>query len=226
MLEAVIFGLVDAFNPCLLLTIFFLVFLVFEFAKRGINVPKHSAFFITVFFISSLLFGMGLFMHILYAKKFFEAGRIFYICAGAVLAFWGAVHLRDWWVLTRRGKEYPMRAPLTVGPYKTGASSIKISVFLSVAAFVFAALSTLWPSNHYILVSSAYLLVPGKTVEVLAILLIYNFMLVIPFLGVFVLIESDLFSRWVHRIPSMIKIVLSSLLIALGGSLMYIFRQY
>ena len=226
MLAAVVYGLVDAFHRCLLFTLFFLVLMIFELAKRRANVPKYVAFFIAASYVSLLLFSMGVFMQFLYAKQFFAAGRIFYIFAGALLAVCGAVHLRDWWGLTRRGKQYSIIAPLGTGPYEQGTFDIKILIIAIMAAVILAAFSTIWPVNQYILIYSNYLLVPGKTLEIFLMLLVYNFMLVTPLLGVFLLLESDFFARWAHQAQSMAKVVLSALLVASGSGLIYIFRQY
>ncbi|GEM_PF-4464215 len=224
MLEGVIFGLVDAVNPCLLAALSFFILMVFEFARRRMNAAKYAAFFIATFYISLLLFSMGVLMQILSAKQFFAAGRFFYVFAGVLLAVCGAVHLRDWWGLTRLRERHSIVIPFVTGPYEQGTSDIRILIITIATAVILAALSTLWPANPYIFINSNYLFVPGKTLEVFLMLLVYNFMFVIPFLGIFLLVESDLFSRWVHQAPSMVKVVLSALLIALGSSLVYIFH--
>lgn len=223
MISAVVFGLIDAFNPCLLSTSFFLMFLIFELAKRGGNVSKYTAFFIATSYVSLLLFSTGLLMPILYAKRFFEIGRIFYFIVGALLIVWGCVHFRDWWGLVRGGKQHPIMAPFVAGPYAQKALSVKVLIGIIVVAVVLAAMSTVWPPSQYIFISSTYLFVPGKSADTFIMLLIYNFILVVPLLGVYLFAESDFFSRWLHQAPTMVKMVFSALLIALGSGIIYIF---
>jgi cytochrome c biogenesis protein CcdA len=116
-----------------------------------------------------------------------------------------------------------MMAPFLAGPYDQKPPDIKVLIGVIVVAVALAAMSTVWPPSQYIFISSAYLFVPGKSAEIFIMLLIYNFILVVPMLGVYLFVESDFFSRWVQQSPSMVKMIFSALLIALGGGLVYIF---
>lgn len=223
LLNGFIYGFHDAINPCIFTTVVFFAFLLSQFERRAISTRKFGSVFIAVSFFALFSFSAGVLMNILYAPSFFKMAYMFYFIVGMAFVLAGTAHLYDWIAIKRSvdGRMiFPFKYDITPAVFKIPPVLIMFG-----AAVVLSALSTLWPANLYIVFYGSYLATPGKILETLAMLLVYNFMLTVPLI-IFFWLRSSVFSRWIARSPSMVKIVIAAFLIALGGSLVDIFHTY
>jgi cytochrome c biogenesis protein CcdA len=218
-------GLKDSINPCAFVTLFAFLFLVSEMRKRRIHVSWHAALFITAAFVAFLSISFDALMPILYSEEFFRLARKVYFILGILFLLVGALHMRDWWYL-RRHLKGPLFFPIVEGDEEDSKGRVNIiRIFLIVAmAAALAALSTIWPTDAYILLYSTFLVVPGRKIETYAMLFVYNFVLVWPLLASYIFVSSDYFSKLARKSPSMVKITLSALTFSVGSGLLYIFH--
>jgi len=217
-------GLKDSFNPCALVTVLFLLFLVSELRRRRIHASRYAALFISAVFIWLLVLSLDALMPIIYSSGFLKAARVFYIVAGFFLAVCGAVHLGDWLRMRRQGNK-PSFFPLVSVPdaEPEWRMDIKI-VFLTVfSAALLSTLSTIWPPDGYVSFYLSFLYLPGKTAETYILMLIYNLSLMASLIAAYVLVSSRLFARSVRQNPAMVKIIISAFTLSLGTGLIYIF---
>src|ERR1041385_5721703 len=220
-------GLKDSVNPCALTTAFGLALVVSELRKRRWNASWYSALFIAASFLTMHLTSLGALMPILYSIGFYRLARVVYFIIGIALTVCGLVHFRDWWILKRSaGKKKTLSFPLGVSTndepmrplnIRTIAPVLVLSIFLSL-------LSTIGPTSSYVLFYSSFLPVPGKTVETYLMILIYNFMYVLPLIGIFLMISSGFLVDLIHKRLPLVKIILSALTLSVGTGLIYIFH--
>ncbi len=202
------------------------LFLVGDFKRRRLNAPWYAALFIAVVFIALIVFNLGALMTILYADDFFIFARRFYYVFGVLLVVCGALHWRDWWRLKQDAQAslfFPMVVATDEDVSKERVSITVIAPLIAAAVFL-CALSTIWPADLYITIQSGFLYMPGRFVESYLIVLVYNFVIALAFVGIFIFISSGFFSNWVQKNLSMFKIILSALTLSLGTGLIYVFR--
>jgi len=217
-------GLKDSFNPCALVTVLFLLFLVSELRKRRINASRYAALFISAVFVWLLVLSLDALMPIIYSSDFLKTARMFYMAAGFLLAVCGAIHMVDWVRMRRQGDNPPV-FPLVSVPDSEPEWRMDIKlVFLTVfsAAFL-SSLSTIWPPDGYVSFYLSFLYLPGKTVETYILMLVYNFFSMASLVAAYVLVSSGFFAKSVRQNPSMVKIIISAFTLSLGTGLIYIF---
>jgi hypothetical protein len=218
-------ALKDAVNPCALVIMTALLYAVAELRRRGFNAPWGAALYIAAVFMTLLVLSLGALMSILYTEAFYSSARKFYLVIGLLFLVGGGLHWCDWMRLRRPREGDRLFFPFVLIGEDAGTRlNIPATVLVIGSAVLLSALSTIWPMDPYVTFYSSFLMLPGKTIETYITLFVYNFVFVLPFIGVFVFVSSDYFSKLVRKVPSMVKIVESALTLALGAGLVYIFR--
>jgi cytochrome c biogenesis protein CcdA len=217
-------GLRDAVNPCVLTTMTFFLFILYELKKRRISVNWYAAFFIALMFVASLACNLSVFIEILYSETFYHIARKFYLIAGIVLTVCGCIHFIDWLKLKRH--QAPLIFPVIEGLQAEGVGRQHpgIILLLTLTAFIMTPLSTVWPINGYVLVYSALLSVPGRMIETYLMMFVYYAVQVVPLVAIFVFLSSQYFFRLTQERPALVKIIQSAVTLSLGTGLIYIFH--
>lgn len=216
------YGFLDAFNPCNLSTLVFIT-VILSWLRRG-KVPAASPgwVFMVMSFIASLVYSIGVLFNVLCSFPFYLTMRVFYLVVGVVFVWAGIVHLMDWAKLYKENTAAIVLPLLDDGKGKP-FSPFLARIILILAAFVFNAFSTVWPSNKYITFYANYLYMPGEFKKTLIMLIVYCAMLSLPMALAPLWISLTSNNGWVSRNMSKAKITISALIMGLGISLIYVF---
>ena len=218
-----VYGLGDALNPCNLATMVMFAALLGWFRHRHLSTVQLGRSFIGISYFASLVYMAGGLMNILYSITFFKVVRVLYCVIGVVFFVVGIIHLVDW-MRIKKGD----LARISLALFDDGKGrpfSKNFGAFYAIAlAIVLNATATIWPTNKFIMFYSNYLFMPGAFKSTLGMLAIYCLMLTAPLVVALFWIPWTSPVGWVYKNPSKAKVILSSFLLGLGGSLVYIFH--
>ena len=218
-----VYGLGDALNPCNLATMVMFAALLGWLRDRYLFGVSLGCIFIGVSYAASLIYLAGGLMNILYSILFFDVMRVFYCVIGVVFLLIGFLHLVDW-ARIQKGDLTRILLPFSSDGKGQQLSKVLGTTSVVVLAIILNATATIWPANKSIMFYANYLFVPGVFLSTLFMLATYSLMLTLPLTAALFWIRWTSPSGWVFKNLSKTKIILSSFLLGLGGSLVYIFH--
>lgn len=218
-----VYGFRDAINPCNLSTMVLFAALLGLLRRRQLPYIRLGWIFVVVSYMASLIFLAGGLMNILYSILFFQVVRIIYVIVGIVFVVVGIIHLIDWIRIRRGGLSKILLALSDDGKGKSFPKIAGVFIVIAIAVYL-NAIATIWPSNSYISFYLNFINIPGERKEAIIMLFIYSLMMIAPLAVAMLWIFWSSPCGWGTKSPAKAKMVLSSVLLGLGGCLVYIFH--
>lgn len=239
-------GLVDGVNPCAFtVLVFFISFLTFVgYSRRQIMIL--GSFFILAVFITYIIIGVGLFEFLYRLETFYFISHIVYIATAIIALLLAVVNLYDYWIFKKTGdpERTKLKLPAMVkqrihkvireqtdARSKPGlsASRLKLAFAALSSGFAVSILESICTGQMYL---PTIIYVLGFTkfkLRALGLLLLYNFMFILPLVAVFIFgllgMTSEKFSRLASRHLAKVKIITSAVFFGLGIGLLLVIRK-
>lgn len=231
-------GLIDGINPCAFTVIvFFISFLAGQGYKRAELVIIGLAFIFSVF-LTYLLIGLGVFNFFYRMKSFVLLTRVFNLSIGVFSIILGVFALYDFFKFKKTGKTEGLLLQLpqaikkqihsVIGMHyrKTKEEKarpqhiIRLLASALITGFLVSLLEAVCTGQVYLPTISFVLKTSPFKFQAFSYLLLYNFMFIIPLLGVFIFAllgtTSEQFSMVLKKQMLAIKIIMAILFFALG----------
>ena len=224
-------GLLDSVNPCALATAIIFIFLMVHLSENEMAPNRYGFLFIVLVFFVSCLLNWPPLLQWLFASWFFMAAKIFYLAVGALFVAEGLLFFKHWLDLKRTGTNsfqgslFLFLLEKILGPRRSGlwlfVGILGLAVWVSVMA-------NFWPSDAYFSFLLTSYSVPGRLFEFVLLMGVYDLAYVMPLIVCFswILIWSRRMYKKEHapRFLSFLYIIGSSILLACGGSMVYLFH--
>lgn len=231
-------GLIDGINPCAFTVIvFFISFLTLQGYKRAELVIIGMAFIFSVF-LTYLLIGIGVFSFFYRMKSFALLTRVFNLSIGIFSIVLGVLALSDFFKFKKTGKTEGLLLQLpqavkkqihsVIGIHYRKAKEekarqkhiVRLLASALITGFLVSLLEAVCTGQVYLPTISFVLKTSPLKFQAFSYLLLYNFMFIIPLLGVFIFAllgtTSEQFSMVLKERMLAIKIIMAILFFALG----------
>ncbi|MDD5020273.1 MAG: hypothetical protein PHS61_07660 [Candidatus Omnitrophica bacterium] len=232
-------GLVDGINPCAFTVIVFFVSFLSVMGYRRREMAVIGLAYILAVFVTYLAIGLGLFNIFYRLDAFFLLSRGLYFLIGALSMFLGGLAVRDYLLYKKTGKTDDMALQLPgpvkrkihalVGEYyrKTPEGRAKAlgGLFVSalVVGFLISLLEAVCTGQLYLPTIVIVLKEGSLRARALFYLVLYNFMFIIPLVGVLSLAllgtTSRDFEGFAKKRLGLIKITMAAVFLGLGLAL-------
>ncbi len=195
-------GLIDGINPCAFtVMVFFISFLTFAgYRKKDMVIVGGS--FILATYITYILIGLGLFKAVRSLDFFTYFSRIFYFIAAGFAFILAAVNIYDFWIYkkTKNTEKLLIKLPFSIKRRiqntirrelikdKEENKSLFPLIVAGLSCGFIISIKELFCTGQLYLPTIAYILkVQQLKLRAILYLLLYNFMFIVPLIGVFVL---------------------------------------
>jgi hypothetical protein len=160
-------GMQDGLNPSLLI-VGAVVLLSLVWLKRTGVSRRWIWLLMASLVINSFVFNCGFFDGLVLNAFFKMSQQAIYIILALLMGYIGIRFLKEWLALIK-GKSISVPPPIT-----KRFSGLSLVGYLTLAGFLLSALASLWPVNHYILVFSLYMMMPGQLIPQGSLVLLYT----------------------------------------------------
>jgi len=233
-------GLIDGINPCAFTVIvFFISFLALQGYKRKELIVIGLSFIFSVFIVY-LLIGIGAFSFLYRLKGFLVTIKIINLFIGVFSIFLGFAAFYDFLKFKKTGetKDLILQLPKTIKVqihkvirmhHKVGtkdeAASPKKHIFglvvsALVTGFLISLLEAVCTGQTYLPIIAFILKTTDLKLQAFLYLVVYNFMFVVPLIGIFIFAlfgtTSTQFSDFLKKHLSLIKVFMALLFFSLG----------
>ncbi len=217
-------GLVDGINPCAFAVIvFFVSFLtVYKYTRREIIIVGSS--YCVAVFVAYVLIGLGLFQFLYAMKGFYWVIKTFYILTAFLCFLFFILALYDFWIYkkTKKAEKTLLQLPqnLKVLTHKImhfflrdkQDSMWRLMLAALAVGFCVSLVEAVCTGQVYLPTVVLIMQDPAFRLKAIAYLLLYNFMFIIPLIGIFVLAlagyESKTFNDWLKKHLGLTKLLL------------------
>lgn len=240
-------GLIDGINPCAFTAIvFFMSFLSLQGYEKK-KIVAAGLTFITVTFLTYLLIGTGLFNSLYSMKAYRSVANLVNLIIGSVSLLLGVLSMRDAILFARTGVtgdivlQLPKRLKMAInsvinkgfrlerGDGEHAHARRKMAVVIVSAAivgFIVCLTETVCTGQIYLPTIVLVLNTAGDSTLAISYLVLYNVLFIAPLVLIFVCglmgVTSEMFGKIVKKNMLAIKVLLASIFIILGLSLILI----
>jgi hypothetical protein len=225
-------GLIDGINPCAFAVIAFFIAIMstYRFTKK--NVIIVGLFYCLAVFIAYFLIGIGL-LGFIYTMNFYSITSVFQILVGVMCLIFALFSIHDYlrYKATGTADGLFLVLPKTIkrkistiigGNFR--ARGKESPVMLSIVSFstgmIVSILEMVCTGQVYLPALVYIMKVTHHKMTALALILIYNFMFILPLVGVLVFflcgIRSEIFNHFLKKHTGILKMLLALIFLTLG----------
>lgn len=209
-------AIIDSINPCAFGVLIFLLAYLFKTFHSQRSVLLHGLTYISAVFLTYLAAGLFLLPVI---SQFGRISAGVYVIIGAILVVSGLLEIKDFFFY---GKGLSLSISPSAGRrIEALVRRITGKISTSFALGVFVALVELPCTGAVYLGVLALVSLAGFTANNFLLLIVYNFLFVLPLVVILLLVhsggETEKFEKWRERYRRYMRLAIGLLLIALGG---------
>ncbi len=208
----IVTALVDSINPCAIGVLILLVTTLLTLHKDRNRMIAVGVIYILVVYITYLLAGIGL----LFFIQTLNIAEPLGIFVGVLVIILGLIEIKDfWWYGKGISLNIPARRAEAIKRYSKKIS-IPMAIFLG---FFVAAVELPCTGGPYLAITTLFAQI-GFNSEILAYLLLYNFIFVLPLLVILILVYFGLSTKklkeWREHGKKWMRLFIGIIMIALG----------
>jgi cytochrome c biogenesis protein CcdA len=220
-------GLIDGLNPCAFATIVFLVSYLSFLGKQSREILTYGIIFTLGVFVAYVIAGVGLMAGLRQLSGFPMITKGIYLVIGTFAIVLGIISFYDY-IQFRRGHMEKMKLQLPMALKKKIHGIIRVQTRSSkagfigtfVLGFVIAATEVVCTGQVYLPTIGYIMTVPELRMNAFLYLILYNFMFIIPLVGIFVAaffgITSERMALATKKRTGTVKLLTAILFICLG----------
>jgi len=224
-------GLAEINNPCTLVNLIVFVIFLSWASENEVSLQKFGWTFLGVLTLSNVIINSWPVEMFFYNTLVMTAIRILYIILAVIFMGLGLLHLRDWYELKKGKTPEDFLLKIPDFQYSNQKKNVKpfglwwlLSIFIPVTL---SFLHSIWPMEYYMGVINAMFFFPGSFLKLFILLLIYHLtMMIWPlvfFIFLIIMIHKKIYTAFVKKYASLIKIACSGFMCAMSVGLVYVF---